>query len=137
MLKKIKSNRYYKMIAALLIAFILLMGLFIYSKNESKINNRTMTLLVHSDGSVFVEDIWDVNIKNLSTLYQSFDNANSENFSDIRVSFFGEGSQSWIPMQHNKNISYSGKEALNFYHAGMFQGKFEIGWGINSQKNMF
>ncbi len=129
-MKKVKKHSYFGIVAILILISIILAGIFILSQNEERIKNRDITAIVQVDGKVFVEDIWDINIVNSSTLYQSFDTANIDNFSDIKVSYFDESSNSWIPMKENENIPYNGKENLNYFHAGMYKGNFEIAWGV-------
>lgn len=70
-------------------------GYFIIYKRETTIESRNITALVQIDGKVFVEDIWDVKDINYSTLYQSYEGLNKEDFSDVRVSYFDENIQSW------------------------------------------
>lgn len=130
MIEKFKNNKYFRATAILILIFIILSGIVIYSLNKERIKKRNIKTEVQVDGKVFVEDIWDVKIVNSSTLYQSFDTAGIDNFSNIKVSYFDKSSNSWIPMQENKNIAYDGKEKLNNFHAGMYRGNFEIGWGV-------
>ena len=73
---------------------------------------------------------WDINIVNSSTLYQSFDNASENNFKDIKLSFFDDKTNQWIPLILNEDITFDGRERLDYYHAGYFQGDFEIAWGV-------
>ena len=129
---KVKSKyQNYTIILAIVIVISLgMIGFGIYSKSEERIKNRNITALVFTNGEVFVEDIWDVNIVNHSTLYQTFDDATIKDFSDIRVSYLDKFTNKWIPMTYNPHISYNGKEKLNYYHTGNFEGKFEIAWGV-------
>ena len=128
--KRSEYKKYYIFIAIIVLVFILLTG-WAYSKsNEERIKNRNINVLVRTDGSVYVEDIWDINIVNSSTLYQSFDNANENNFKDIKLSFFDDKTNQWIPLILNEDITFDGRERLDYYHAGYFQGDFEIAWGV-------
>lgn len=92
MFKKIKKNKYYRMTLVLILIFIVLTGIFVHSLRKERIKNRDITVIVQPDGKVVVEDIWDVNVVNSSTLYQSFDFANKDNFTDIKVSSFDKTS---------------------------------------------
>ncbi len=87
------------------------------------------------DGKVFVEDIWDVKDINYSTLYQSYEGLNKEDFSDVRVSYFDENIQSWKYMRENEYIPYNGKEELYHFHADMYGGQFEIAWGVGFENS--
>ena len=125
-----KTSIYIIAVFILLILAIIVIGYLLFLKSEERIKSRTMTIDVKSDGRAVVEDIWDVNIVNSSTLYISFNNATKEQFSNIRVSRLNKETKKWETLKYNDRITRDGKEPLNRYHAGMFQGEFEIAWGV-------
>lgn len=113
----------------LILGAIILIGtiyIFFY-KDPVVINNRNVKLEVLEDASIQVEEIWDVNIKNRSTLFITFLSSESDALRDIVVYSFEN--DKWIPMFENTSISSSGKESENHFHAGYFSGAYEIAWG--------
>lgn len=131
-----KFKNYYILITIILLIFSIVIISAVVKRGEERIKNRTINALVQADGSVFIEDIWDIQVVNSSTLFQSFGSGVSEkNFSNVIVSYYDEILEKWIPMTENKDISYTGKELLNYYHAGIFEGQFEIAWGVGLENS--
>ena len=118
----------------LLMSLILLAGLMAYMYlpylYTEHIRERTMDITVMEDGKVKVEDEWDIKIINSNTLYINFDQAQAENFSNVKVSRFNKRTNLWEPLKLNADKSKYQYEKLNYYHNDYFQGKFEIGWGV-------
>lgn len=127
---KLKSKKYNVLIAIIAIITLGFMAYAYVLKEEERIINRDMKILVQTDGKVYVEDIWDINVVDSSTLFITFDRATKSNFSDIKVSYLKENSSTWAPMIQNNSISLDGKEPLNFFHAETYAGQFEIAWGV-------
>lgn len=131
-----KNKSFNKSTFVILIIVIITIGIgaiayLSFIKSEERIKNRTVKVEIQSDGKAIVEDEWDVNIVDSSTLYISFDDAVKENFSNIMVSRYNENLNRWEDLMYNSIIAKNGREELNRFHAGNFQGKFEIAWGVD------
>ena len=111
----------------LLILFIIGLAVIFLFKNRMFLNKRTVDLEVFSDGSIKVEEIWDIDVKNTSTLFITYPIEEKTAFKDVSVSYWENGY--WKPMIENYAIYSDGKEPLNRYHAGVYEGSYEIAWG--------
>ena len=132
--KKYKYSSYYILVIIVVILSVGIICFSIFKMRQQRIKNRTINVLVQADGDIYVEDIWDINIVDSSTLYQSFNEAGLNNFSDIKVSYLDKDDK-WVYMKENKRISRDGREPLNYYHAGYFQNNYEIAWGVGLENS--
>ena len=130
MFKELKINEQ-KMIwpKQILILILLIIGLIfiLTSKPKLYLNKRDVTLEVLETGSIKVEEIWDINIKDTSTLFITYPVEEKSAFNNIKVSYLEN--DKWLPMKYNSTISSDGKEVKNSYHSGIFENNFEIAWG--------
>lgn len=118
-----------RLIWPIIVTIIFVIGLFfiLNIKENLYLNKVEVNLNVLNDGSIKVEEIWDIDIRDTSTLFITYPKEESNSYSFKDVQYYEDGV--WKSMVYNPTISSEGKEKLNHYHVGMFEGAFELAWG--------
>ncbi len=118
----------------IVLGIILVVGLLyvFFWKDPLYLNEREVSVHVNKDGSIKVEEIWDIDIRDTSTLFITFDRNEGSAFNDVLISYH-DGNQ-WKKMTDSNYIASDGKEKENYFHTGIFQGMYEIAWGTGLEK---
>ncbi len=111
----------------IIIIFVIGFLYILFYKDSLFINTRSVNLEVLTDGSIQVEEIWDINIRNTSTLFIAYPKEEGRYFKDVKVSYFEN--ERWHSMSLTEYTASDGREPENYYHASNFNNKFEIAWG--------
>lgn len=128
---KENKSTYIKLAIVLFVLFLIVQVAIVIAEKKELVVSRDVKAEVKENADLVIEDILEMRTEKFSdsdTHYITYDKANNDNITDVRVSYLKNGK--WVPLTRNKSISSDGKEKPGFYHVGVFHGEFEIAWGI-------